>query len=121
MTALFKRIDTVFLKVMDLDQAINWYTKVLGFTLRWRMDEGGYAALNISETPLTLVQVPRDTEFTPTTFSSFNFYVSDITEAHNHLKEHQVEVGEIEDGGDVKWFWFKDPDGNRLEVCYFQE
>jgi catechol 2,3-dioxygenase-like lactoylglutathione lyase family enzyme len=55
-STLFKRIDTVFLHVKQFDQAIEWYVQKLGFTLRWRHDEGGYAALNIGETPLTLVR-----------------------------------------------------------------
>lgn len=114
MSTLFKRIDTVFLKVKDLDQAIEWYTKVLGFDLRWKVE--GYAALNISETPLTLVQATG--EFSPIKESSFNFYVSDVNEAHEHLKKHGVQLGPIE-SNEVQWFWFSDSDGNRLEVCSF--
>lgn len=56
MSTLFKRIDTVFLKVNDFEKAIDWYCSVLGFTLRWKHEAGGYAALNIGETPLTLVR-----------------------------------------------------------------
>jgi catechol 2,3-dioxygenase-like lactoylglutathione lyase family enzyme len=56
MDAIFKRIDTVFLKVKDFDRAIDWYSNILGFTVRWKDEEGGYAALNIGETALTLVR-----------------------------------------------------------------
>ncbi|WP_342025973.1 VOC family protein [Cytobacillus pseudoceanisediminis] len=56
---MFTRIDTVFLQVIDFGKAIEWYSTVLGFPVRWRDDQGGYAALEIGETPLTLVRSER--------------------------------------------------------------
>jgi catechol-2,3-dioxygenase len=121
MSKLFKRIDTVFLKVRDFDKAIQWYGEVLGLEVRWRHDEGGYAALNVGETPLTLVRMSPNDEAAQDGRISFNFYVPDIHQAHQHLKDHGVDVGEIVDYGDVLSFNFSDLDGNQLGVCYFAE
>ncbi|MFE8702787.1 VOC family protein [Cytobacillus sp. FJAT-54145] len=117
MTGIFKRIDTVFLKVNDFEKAIEWYSHVLGFDVRWRDDQGGYAALNIGETPLTLVRSDREKVESPTVY--FNFYTENIEEAHKHLTENGVVVGPIEEDINVKWFKFKDLEGNELEVCCF--
>ncbi|QDP39370.1 VOC family protein [Radiobacillus deserti] len=118
MSEIFKRIDTVFLKVKRFDEAIEWYKQVLGFEVRWVIEEG-YAAMEVGETPLTLVQSEQN--FQPIEDIQFNFYVSDIQEAYQHLKSHDVEVGEIVDHGDLQEFSFKDLDGNVLAVCYFEE
>lgn len=113
---LFKRIDTVFLPVKDLGRAIEWYTATLGLELRWR--HGNYAALNVSETPLTLYE-PDD--FRPVGNAGFNFYVTDIEAAHRTLKDAGSEVFAIQEGGGVRFFDFKDPDGNMLSVCWFPQ
>jgi catechol 2,3-dioxygenase-like lactoylglutathione lyase family enzyme len=118
MSQLFKRIDTVFLQVSDIDESIKWYTETLGFNLRWFDNENGYAAINVSETPLTLVRVK---EVKPATHNPFNFYTSDINKVHEELNKKGVEVEDIVDYGNVLSFNFKDLDGNTLGVCYFEE
>jgi catechol 2,3-dioxygenase-like lactoylglutathione lyase family enzyme len=118
MDRLFKRIDTVFLQVKDLEKSIKWYVEVLGFNLRWSDNDNGYAAINISETPLTLV---RADNVSPTSHILFNFYSSDIKRAYTALIEKGVEVEDIIDYGNVLSFNFLDLDGNKLGVCYFEE
>ncbi|UFU00059.1 VOC family protein [Radiobacillus kanasensis] len=119
MSELFKRIDTVFLKVKHFDEAVEWYEKILGFEVRWKIDEGGIAAMEIGETPLTLMRATEG--FRPVEEPQFNFYVSNIHKAYNHLKSHGIEVMEIIDHGDLETFDFKDLDGNVLSVCCFEE
>lgn len=116
--SMFTRIDTVFLEVSNLEKAISWYSDHLGLHPRWHNADGGYAALGVSETPLTLIQSEnvKPAEYTP-----FNFYTSDVEGTHRKLKEKGVMVYDIEDYGDVKAFDFKDPDGNKLGVCHFKE
>ncbi|MBM6616427.1 VOC family protein [Bacillus suaedaesalsae] len=118
MSELFKRIDTVFLKVIDFDKAIDWYCTVLDFTLRWKDEKGGYAALNIGETPLTLV---RSSDKAKGTNVTFNFFSPDIEAVHHHLRKHDVQVEPIHDEAGVKWFAFDDLEGNPLAVCSFKE
>lgn len=118
MEQLFKRIDTVFLTVQNLNEAIEWYTGVLNFSLRWK--HGNYAALNIGETPLTLRQA-ETADFKPLKEAFFNFYVENIELVYQHLLDNGVEVEEIKKEDDVQWFRFYDRDGNALEVCHFAE
>ena len=115
---IFRRVDTVFLPVRDLDRAIAWYTQTFGFTLRWK--QGNYAAMNISETPLTLYQ--PEAPFQPVTqHSPFNFYTPDLDAAHARLKECGASVKAIDRHPDFGFFEFHDPDGNLLGVCWFPE
>lgn len=97
---------------------MDWYVQELGLSLRWKVE--GYACLNLAETPLTLVE--RGDEFTPVTQATFNFYAADIDAAYNQLKAAGIEVDpEIASPPGVRFFGFKDPDGNRLEVCWWPE
>lgn len=118
MSALFKRIDTVFIEVTDMPRSINWYTEVFGFSVRWNDVENGYAAIEMGETPLTLVQADK---VTPGSHCLLNFYSSDIYNAHQKLRERGIPVDDVVDYGTVLSFEFKDPDGHILGVCYFEE
>ncbi|NLP52580.1 VOC family protein [Bacillus sp. RO1] len=118
MSKLFNRIDTVFLEVTDMEKSIGWYTDVLGFSVRWHDVENGYAAIEMGETPLTLVGAE---EVTPGSHCLLNFYSADINAAHQKLVESGVQVEDVMDYGTVLSFEFKDPDGHILGVCYFEE
>jgi catechol 2,3-dioxygenase-like lactoylglutathione lyase family enzyme len=124
----FKRIDTVFLPVQNLIEAVNWYKEHLAVEVGWQNPSA--AMLLLSETPLTLLQyrypgfeAPPDAEFTfsPVTQVVFNLYTPDIVEAHRRLQSAGVQVGEIIDHGSVKEFFFDDLDGNALAVVWWKE
>ena len=71
---MFRRIDTVFVRVRNLDEAVAWYTQHLGLEVRWR--HPGVACLNLGETPLTLLETGE--AFHPVEEAPFNFYAPDI-------------------------------------------
>ncbi|WP_202710228.1 VOC family protein [Sporosalibacterium faouarense] len=119
MKQIFKRIDTIFLRVKNIEESLKWYEEIMDLEIRWKSEN--YAAFNLGETAFTIYEPENITEFKPSEYATFNFYVSNITEAYDNLKSKGVELGSIEDGGGVQWFWFKDISGNRLEVCYFRE
>ncbi|MBL0387155.1 VOC family protein [Tumebacillus sp. ITR2] len=115
MSQLFERIDTVFLQVKTLDEAIPWYQENLGFELRWR--QGGHACMNVAETPLTLWETPSGEAHTPHPYLAFNFYIKDLEACERHLQERGVQTEPILDHGVVKTLDFFDNSGNRLSVC----
>ena len=114
------RVDTLFIPVKDLGSALEWYSGTLGLTINWRNDEGGYACIDGGNVPITLAQMPQDKEFVPFVNAPCNFFTEDVEAAHEQLKDMGVEVSEIDKLYEVQWFWFTDPDGNRLEVCSYQ-
>lgn len=114
-----KRIDTVFLRVQNLEKSVKWYTDVLGLKLRWENLTNRYAAFDVGETALTLYETPG-TAIIPNNDHLFNFFVEDIEHTHALLMESGVDIGPLEDGGGgLKWCFFKDIDGNRLDLCSF--
>lgn len=120
MPSPFLRVDTLFIPVKDLGKSVEWYTQTLEFGLNWRNDEGGYACIDGGLLPITLAQISQDKEFIPFINAPCNFFVQNVEEVHKSLKDKGVEVSEIDKLYEVQWFWFVDPDGNRLEVCSYE-
>ena len=115
---LFKRIDTVFVPVRNLESAIAWYTRALGLSLRWK--QGNYAALDAAQTALTLYQPTG--ELRPfSEHAPFNLYTPDVVAAHRALQEAGASPEPIQTEPGVSFFDFRDPDGNRLGICSFPE
>ena len=113
---ILTRIDTVFLEVNDLADAIKWYEETLSLKMRW--NRNGYAAFSVGETALTLVQ---SEQVTPAKHSPFNFFTTNIEAVHRILTEKQVDTDPLVDYGDIKTFDFRNPDGNVLGFCQFDE
>ena len=85
---------TVGLPVSSLDTAIDWYQRVLGFELLYRMDDIGWCELvspvDKVNVGLSVVEKPNPGGATPT------FGVQDIEAARSVLKENDVRLdGEI--------------------------
>ena len=121
-TALFKRVDTIFLPVVDIQNTYDWYVDTLGFSKGWQAPNGDYRTLVIGETSLTLYQA-EESSIVRAEHAAFNFFAPDAAEARRLLIERGVRVGEIESDpdGTISWFRFYDPEGNGLEVCSFPE
>lgn len=115
----FLRVDTLFIPVTDLEKSVDWYTQTLEFKLNWRNDEGGYACIDGGVLPITLIKIPQDRDFVAFVNAPYNLFVTDIEEAHKYLTDKNIEASEIETLYNTSWFWFKDIDGNRLEVCSY--
>ena len=105
---------TVSLPVSDLDAAIDWYQKVLGFELQYRLDDLGWcelispvAKVNVG---LSVVESPNPGGATPT------FGVQDLNVARASLQEQGVRIdGDIVTiEGMVSLLTFYDKDDNSL-------
>jgi len=105
---------TVSLPVSDLDSAIDWYQKVLGFELQYRLDDLGWcelisplARVNVG---LSVVESPNPGGATPT------FGVQDMNAAKASLQENGVRIdGDIVTiEGMVSLLTFYDQDDNSL-------
>ena len=110
---------TVSLPVSDLDEAINWYQKNLGFELIYRLDEIGWCELTSSvekvNVGLSVVERPKPGGATPT------FGVQDINAARSSLLSKNVRIdGDIVTiEGLVSLLTFYDQDDNSL--MFYQE
>ncbi|ASS76660.1 hypothetical protein CIG75_17915 [Tumebacillus algifaecis] len=121
MEKLFERVDTVILRVQDLQAARAWYEQKLGLTAGYYDEAEGYLVLNLSETPISLYQL-RAGETRPSKGAAGSYpilFTKEIERVHAVLTERGVEVEPIQTGGGVSYFIFHDLDGNRLEACMF--
>ena len=105
---------TVSMSVSDLDRAIDWYQRVLGFELEYRMDDIGWCEL-ISpvakvKVGLSVVETPNPGGATPT------FGVEDIESAKLSLEAAKVRIdGDITTIENmVRFMTFYDADDNAL-------
>ncbi|BCJ87046.1 VOC family protein [Effusibacillus dendaii] len=125
MAGFFKRIDTVLLRVKNIKKACRWYQEVLGLEAAYiGEDDHRIAVFKIGEgeTPLTLYELHSDEVMPARRFSTTYpiLFAENPETLYETLKNKGVEVEELEDDGRVTYFGFRDPDGNRLEVCYWR-
>lgn len=119
-TGLFRKVDTVILRVADLNAAREWYREKLGVREHFRDQKENLAIVTVGgDTSLTLWQLkPGEEPVKATRAGSFPILMSDdVRKAHRTLSERGVKVDPVQSGGSVLWFAFYDLDGNRIEVC----
>lgn len=104
---------TLSLSVRDLDAAIAWYEKVLGFKLLYRVAELGWCELASISEKIT-VGLGQSAEPGPKGGCAPVWGVIDIDEARAWLEAHQVKFdGPTRTIPDmVRLATFYDPDGN---------
>lgn len=116
---VFAGLDTVIVRVFDVEVAAAWYREKLEFepsfedpeARRVVFDLGGSASLTLWQ--LTRIEVPM----VPGAATAYPvFAVSDVERVWNTLRDRGVLVEPVVQGGGVRWFQFRDLDGNRLEV-----
>jgi len=123
---MFKRIDHVEIIPRDVEATIDFYTRVLNFTVRERktvdaapLQEVVYLELNDATVELLSVKdpAPRQTDAWPVGYRMIALEVADMDEAIAHLKTKGVELtwGPV-DMGDFTRAEIKDPDGLPIEL-----
>lgn len=111
-------IDTIILRVADIDKAKIWYTEILGFKVVHEDPEHRLVVLDTSgPTSLTIWETDEELNTNPKTTSYPIFRSLDAGNAHMQLKKLNVKVGDLITDHVVTSFTFRDLDNNILEVC----
>jgi CreA protein len=103
---------TISCSVADLDSAIEWYRRLLGFEVIYKLDDMGWCELSTPWSGISIglgqTEEPKPGGTTPV------FGVKDITAARSHLEGNGVRFdGETQVIPEmVKLATFYDPDGN---------
>jgi catechol-2,3-dioxygenase len=117
-----KGIDTVVVRVSDIEASTRWYTNQLGLTPIWNDPQLALVVFDTyGPTSLTLWQsdqkpvIPKDTACYPI------FKTQDASALREDLLSRGVEVGDLIQDEHVQYFFFFDPDANALEACQVRE
>lgn len=122
--SLFQGLAHIGIKTVDMDQAVAFYSNVLGFKLMQRIKPGDVELIfmNLGETVIELVEINDQRKFEDGVVNHLALRVEDIFRAVAWLKEHRVECINEEprqmEGGRYNFF-FRGPSGEKLEL--FQE
>ncbi|WP_242926432.1 VOC family protein [Pontibacter vulgaris] len=115
---LLQGIDTIIVRVSNLETSKNWYQDNLGFGLLWHDPVTKLAILDTNgPTSLTLWQTDKKVEADKDTASFPIFKTVDAVSLRQDLLQKGLAVEEIMQDNYVKYFLFFDPDGNVLEAC----
>ncbi len=106
---------TASMGVTNLDRSIEWYGRVLGFTLLYRVDEISWCELSTG-VPGVNVGLSQNQDVKKGGGATNVWGVTDIVAAKAHLDRHSViQDGDIQHIPDmVKLLTFYDPDGNAM-------
>jgi len=115
-------IDTLIVRVSDIEISRNWFIQKLSFTVLHEDPIHRLAVLDThSPVSITLWQTDEPIKINAKTTAYPIFRTADAQQAHDHLSAMGVTVGEIITDHAVTYFTFHDPDGNILEVCQVHE
>ncbi|MFK7692768.1 VOC family protein [Paenibacillus sp. HJGM_3] len=126
----FSRIGYVYVPATRIDESIEWYTRHLDFRLIDKFHEqGSYLAVlhhpHQHSIALLLVETaehkPLAIARNGTSFPIMALNCPDIEFTHRRLSEDGINpepLMSIGDGGEAKYFFFRDPDGNLLEAAW---
>jgi catechol 2,3-dioxygenase-like lactoylglutathione lyase family enzyme len=109
--------------VSDMPKAKDFYGDKLGLKIMndYRQDEDRWwVSLALPEGGVTITLTTYRQNFSPGTTALY-FSTSDLAAAHENLLNKGVETGGIRDdlhgpGSGVKFFNFKDPEGNLIHI-----
>ena len=121
-TKLLQGIDTVIIRVSDIEISKDWYQEKLGLLPVGDDPQMHLVVLDTnSATSLTLWQTKKKISIDQETASYPIFKTPDASALREALIISGIQVGEIIQDEHVKYFFFYDPDGNILEACQVHE
>lgn len=121
---IFNRLDTLIVRVKNIEASKKWYIENLNFFPVYSDDESKITVFDLAgTTTLTLWQLEEDesagTINQGNTYAVFN--CDDAEQVFKSLKKKGVTVDNFAASEDVSLFNFYDPDGNKFEVIEIKE
>jgi len=112
---LLPQIGAIFVHVHDIEQARDWYCRLLGIPADQEILFDHLYCIPMQNGPTLILDSKIFPQHTPDDAPLFHFNTEDIEAAYQFLKESDVElVGTIQND---HWFNIRDLDGNMLMVC----
>ncbi|MDR3584000.1 MAG: VOC family protein [Desulfosporosinus sp.] len=119
--SLFRGVQHIGIKAVDLEKALRFYQEVLGFKFLYRIKPGDVELvfLELGGTVVELVEVVDGQRYEDGVVNHLALSVADIFKAVEHLQAHQVELISSEPmalGEGQYNFFFRGPSGEKLEL-----
>jgi catechol 2,3-dioxygenase-like lactoylglutathione lyase family enzyme len=115
---LLQGIDTVIVRVSNIETSKDWYVARLGLVSLFEDSDLKLVVLDTnSPTSLTLWQTDQALVISRDTASYPIFRTPDADALRQELLSRGIEAEEIIQDDYVRYFYFFDPDGNILEAC----
>lgn len=110
------------LNVIQLDDCVDFYTRLLGMDVEWQPDEDNYY-LTSGNDNLALHRATKTIDATAQSLDHLGFIIDTADEVihwFNFLKQERVEMlTQVKDHRDgARSFYCKDPDGNAVQIIY---
>lgn len=119
---LLQGIDTIIVRVSNVEASKTWYTQKLGLSKLFEATDIKLVVLDTnSPTSLTLWQTDQSISINRHTASYPIFKTPDADALRQELIKRGITAEEIIHDAYVKYFFFYDPDGNVLEACQVHE
>jgi len=124
---MIKGIGHAAFYVSDMDKSLNFYCKILGFSLAFEMkDDEGRPWINylkIKEGQFIELFYGDPIQVKGQSYSHLCLVVDDINKIALRIKDCGIELDiEPKQGKDSNWqCWVRDPDGNRIEFMQMDE
>ncbi|QGQ96418.1 VOC family protein [Paenibacillus psychroresistens] len=126
---VFTRIGYVYIPTSNLDDSIEWYTHNLDFRLMNKFqDRGSFLAVlqqpHKNSIALLLIETEDSNRLEISRngkpFPIMAINCIDIEFTHSYLKGNGIEVEDLKTlgAGEAKYFYFRDNQGNLLEVAW---
>jgi len=115
---MIERMDTVCLKVNDIEASSSWYQETLGFKESFKGE--GYRVLSIGDSGAALTIKEGDEGTLPGNHAYPIFFAKEIEQTREKLKEQSIKVSELKKDGRNTFFDVYDLDNNKLQVCYWE-
>ena len=115
---LFQGIDTIIVRVSDIQLSKEWHLEKLGLKIIWENPNMKLVVLDPhGPTSLTWWETDKKIEQKQEIASYPIFRTQKAREAKQVLEQNGVRVGELQDDEAVRYFFFHDPDENILDAC----
>lgn len=120
-TKLFRGVEHIGIKAINIEEGIQFYTKILGFEFLYRKKPGlvELAFLRLGGTVVELVEMKEGDKFGDGVVNHLALNVTDIEKAVDWLKENQVTLMQDKPAslGEGRYnFFFRGPSGEKLEL-----
>ena len=115
---LLQGIDTIIVRVTNIEKSSSWYQEKLGLTPVWEDNNLNLVVLDTkSPTSLTLWETDQPITVNKKTTTYPIFKTFNAADARDQLLKNDVKVGELSCDESICSFLFFDLDGNILEAC----